>query len=214
MDSYKKLVKKIIDDGERKQNRTGIDTISITGYMFEHDMSEGFPLLTSKKMAYKSIFSELEFFIKGYHNKDWLKEHKNHIWDEWCSPILQPYGNDEKTKEKMKSISELGPIYGVQWRNFDGKQYFDENLNEMYSDEFSKGVAQRGMIDFDHIENNKSKYGSDEDLINFILMALKSGAIDQSAIVQTTSRLSQANRAMKQEADYMNITQQSLLNEY
>ena len=46
MDSYKKLVKKIIDDGERKQNRTGIDTISITGYMFEHDMSEGFPLLT------------------------------------------------------------------------------------------------------------------------------------------------------------------------
>ena len=81
-------------------------------------------------------------------------------------------------------------------------------------DEFSKGVAQRGMIDFDHIENNKSKYGSDEDLVNFILMALKSGAIDQSAIVQTTSRLSQANRAMKQEADYMNITQQSLLNEY
>ena len=81
-------------------------------------------------------------------------------------------------------------------------------------DEFSKGVAQRGMIDFDHIQNNKSKYGSDEDLVNFILMALKSGAIDQSAIVQTTSRLSQANRAMKQEADFMNITQQSLLNEY
>ena len=153
MDSYKKLVKKIIDDGERKQNRTGIDTISITGYMFEHDMSEGFPLLTSKKMAYKSIFSELEFFIKGYHNKDWLKEHKNHIWDEWCSPILQPYGNDEKTKEKMKSISELGPIYGVQWRNFDGKQYFDENLNEMYSDEFSKGVDQLKYV-VDEIKNN------------------------------------------------------------
>ena len=153
MDSYKKLVKKIIDDGERKQNRTGIDTISITGYMFEHDMSEGFPLLTSKKMAYKSIFSELEFFIKGYHNKDWLKEHKNHIWDEWCSPILQPYGNDEKTKEKMKNISELGPIYGVQWRNFDGKRYFDENLNEMYSDEFSKGVDQLKYV-VDEIKNN------------------------------------------------------------
>ena len=73
MDSYKKLVQKIINDGERKENRTGIDTISITGYMFEHDMSKGFPLLTSKKMAYKSIFSELEFFLKGYHNKEWLK---------------------------------------------------------------------------------------------------------------------------------------------
>ena len=81
-------------------------------------------------------------------------------------------------------------------------------------DEFSKGVAQRGMIDFDHIQNNKSKYGSDEDLVNFILMALKSGAIDQSAIIQTTSRLSQANRVMKQEADFMNASNQSLLNEY
>ena len=153
MDSYKRLVQKIINDGERKENRTGIDTISITGYMFEHDMSEGFPLLTSKKMAYKSIFSELEFFLKGYHNKEWLKDHKNHIWDEWCSPILQPYGNDEATKEKMKKISELGPIYGVQWRNFDGKRYFDENINEMYSDEIAKGVDQLKYV-VDEINNN------------------------------------------------------------
>ena len=81
-------------------------------------------------------------------------------------------------------------------------------------DEFSQGVAKRGMIDFDHIQKNKSKYGSDEDLVNFILLALKSGAIDQSAIVQTTSRISQANRAIKQETDYMNASNQSLLNEY
>ena len=81
-------------------------------------------------------------------------------------------------------------------------------------DEFSQGVAKRGMIDFDHIQKNKSKYGSDEDLVNFILLALKSGAIDQSAIVQTTSRLSQAANGMKQETNYMNASQQSLLNEY
>ena len=81
-------------------------------------------------------------------------------------------------------------------------------------DEFSQGVAQRGMIDFDHIQKNKSKYGSDEDLVNFILLALKSGAIDQSAIVQTTSRLSQAANGMKQETNYMNSSNQSLLNEY
>jgi thymidylate synthase len=152
MDSYKRLVKKIINEGERKENRTGIDTVSITGYMFEHDMSEGFPLLTTKKMAYKSIFSELEFFLKGYHNKEWLKEHKNHIWDEWCSPIIQPYGNDEETKEKMKEISELGPIYGVQWRNFDGEFHFDET-NEMHSDEFAKGVDQLKYV-VDEIINN------------------------------------------------------------
>lgn len=81
-------------------------------------------------------------------------------------------------------------------------------------DEFSQGVAQRGMIDFDHIQKNKSKYGSDEDLVNFILLALKSGAIDQSAIVQTTSRLSQAANGMKQETNYLNSSNQSLLNEY
>lgn len=81
-------------------------------------------------------------------------------------------------------------------------------------DEFSQGVAKRGMIDFDHIQKNKSKYGSDEDLVNFILLALKSGAIDQSAIVQTTSRLSQAANGMKQETNYLNSSNQSLLNEY
>ena len=81
-------------------------------------------------------------------------------------------------------------------------------------DEFSQGVAKRGMIDFDHIQKNKSKYGSDEDLVNFILLALKSGAIDRSTIVQTTSRLSQAANGMKQETNYLNSSNQSLLNEY
>ena len=81
-------------------------------------------------------------------------------------------------------------------------------------DEFSQGIAKRGMIDFDHIQKNKSKYGSDEDLVNFILLALKSGAIDKSAIVQTTSRLSQAANGMKQETNYLNSSNQSLLNEY
>ena len=153
MESYKKLVQKIINDGEKKENRTGIDTISISGYMFEHDMSSGFPLLTSKKMAYKSIFSELEFFIKGYHNKLWLNEHNNHIWDEWCSPIFQPYGNDEETKAKMKEISELGPIYGVQWRNFDGKQQYMKLKKKMYSVDESKGVDQLKYV-VDEIKNN------------------------------------------------------------
>jgi len=119
MESYKNLVKEILEKGKLKHNRTGIDTLSISGYMFTHDMSEGFPLLTSKKMPYKCIFSELEFFLKGKHDKKWLQENKNHIWDDWCCPRLVPYSNDAVTKEKMKNESELGPIYGVQWRNFD-----------------------------------------------------------------------------------------------
>jgi len=153
MESYKTLVRKILSEGRLKENRTGIQTLSISGYMFEHDMKDGFPLLTSKKMAYKSIFSELEFFLKGYHDKNWLKENKNHIWDEWCSPLVQKYGNDEESKKKMMEANELGPIYGVQWRNFDGKQFFDDNLKTMYDDKTNVGVDQLKYV-VNEIKNN------------------------------------------------------------
>ena len=120
MESYLSLVRKVLDEGVIKENRTGIPTKYIPAAIFEHDMKTGFPLLTSKKMSYKSIFSELEFFIKGIHNKKWLKERKNHIWDEWCSPDKVPYGTDKETQKRMAEEDELGPIYGFQWRNFNG----------------------------------------------------------------------------------------------
>jgi len=118
MKAYHKIIQNIIDNGVRKENRTGVDTIAVAGAMFEHDMSEGFPLLTTKKMPFKCIASELEFFIKGITDKNWLQERKNHIWDEWASPAKVPYGHDEETKARMKAERELGPIYGFQWRNF------------------------------------------------------------------------------------------------
>ena len=126
MKAYLDIVQKILDHGFRKTNRTGVDALSIAGAMFEHDMSLGFPLLTTKKMPYRMVFSELEFFIRGITDKEWLKEHKNSIWNEWCSPDVVPYGNDEQTKAKMKSERELGPIYGWQWRNF-GARYTSYN---------------------------------------------------------------------------------------
>jgi len=122
MKAYLDIVQKILNHGFRKTNRTGVDALSIAGAMFEHDMIQGFPLLTTKKMPYRMIFSELEFFIRGITDKEWLKEQKNSIWNEWCSPDVVPYGNDEQTKEKMKNERELGPIYGWQWRNF-GARY-------------------------------------------------------------------------------------------
>jgi thymidylate synthase len=122
MKAYLDIIKNIIDKGELKHNRTGIDTIAVAGCMFEHDMSEGFPLLTTKKVPFRLVASELEFFIKGITDKNWLREKDNHIWDEWCSPDVIPYGNDENTKKKMLEERELGPIYGYQWRNF-GKTY-------------------------------------------------------------------------------------------
>ncbi|MCL2181511.1 MAG: thymidylate synthase [Treponema sp.] len=122
MKSYLDIVQKILDNGFRKANRTGVDALTIAGAMFEHDMAEGFPLLTTKKVPFQMVRSELEFFIRGITDKEWLKEQKNSIWNEWCSPDIVPYGNDEATKAKMMSERELGPIYGWQWRNF-GARY-------------------------------------------------------------------------------------------
>ncbi len=85
-------------------------------------MSKGFPLLTTKKIPFRLIASELEFFIKGITDKQWLIERNNHIWDERCSPDKVAYAHDEETKQKMLEERELGPIYGFQWRNF-GAEY-------------------------------------------------------------------------------------------
>jgi thymidylate synthase len=84
-------------------------------------MADGFPLLTTKKVPFRLVASELEFFIRGITDKEWLKEQNNHIWDEWCSSDAVPYANDEETKAKMMNERELGPIYGWQWRNFGAK---------------------------------------------------------------------------------------------
>ncbi len=122
MEAYLNIVKRILNEGTEKENRTGVNTLAIAGAMFEHDMSQGFPLLTTKKVPFRLVASELEFFIKGITDKEWLRSRNNHIWDEWCSPEKVPYGHDEETKRKMIEERELGPIYGWQWRNF-GAQY-------------------------------------------------------------------------------------------
>jgi len=118
MRSYLEIVEKVLGDGQRKPNRTGVDTIALPGAMFEHDMAAGFPLLTTKPVPLRLVASELEFFIRGLTDKDWLRERNNHIWDEWCSPDVVPYGHDDETRRRMMEERDLGPIYGYQWRNF------------------------------------------------------------------------------------------------
>jgi len=122
MKAYLEIVRKILETGVRKQNRTGIDTLAVPGMMFEHDMSAGFPLVTTKSVPFRLVASELEFFIKGITDKEWLRANDNHIWDEWCSPQKVPYGRDEETKKRMAAERDLGPVYGFQWRNF-GRRY-------------------------------------------------------------------------------------------
>ncbi|MBD3354524.1 thymidylate synthase [Candidatus Woesearchaeota archaeon] len=121
MKEYLDIIRTILEQGVKKEDRTGTGTIAIAGAMFKHDMSEGFPLLTTKSVPLRLVASELEFFIKGITDKNWLRDKNNHIWDEWCSPDKVKYGHDEETKKKMMKERELGPIYGWQWRNFGAK---------------------------------------------------------------------------------------------
>jgi len=121
MKAYLDIVKKILDTGITKKDRTGVGTIAISGVMFEHDMSEGFPLLTTKSVPIRLVASELEFFLRGISDKKWLQERDNHIWNEWCSPAIIPYAHDPETKKKMFEERDLGPIYGWQWRHFGAK---------------------------------------------------------------------------------------------
>ncbi|HBU07000.1 MAG TPA: thymidylate synthase [Candidatus Magasanikbacteria bacterium] len=136
MQSYLNIIKHILENGVEKADRTGTGILSVAGVMFEHDMSKGFPLLTTKKMPFKVMATELEFFIKGITDKQWLKDRNCHIWDEWCSPLKVPYAHDENTKKKMAEERDLGPIYGFQWRHF-GADYIDYQ-----TDYIGQGVDQ------------------------------------------------------------------------
>ena len=125
MKAYLDMLKHIKDKGILKPNRTGVGAYTVAGYMFQHDMAEGFPLVTTKKMATKTMRVELEGFIKGITDKSWYKERGCNIWNEWCNPEAVPYVNKdadnyEAQQKDMADCNDLGVIYGYQWRNFNG----------------------------------------------------------------------------------------------
>jgi thymidylate synthase len=139
MKQYLGIIKTILEKGEKKDDRTGTGTLAIAGAMFEHDMKNGFPLLTTKKTPFRLIATELEFFIKGITDKKWLQDRNNHIWDEWCSPLKVKYGHDEETKKKMLAERDLGPVYGFQWRHFNGQyKNYDTNYDGQGIDQLKK----------------------------------------------------------------------------
>ena len=100
---YLALLKDILNNGTSKDDRTGIGTLSVFGRMYRHDLSRGFPLLTTKRLHIRSIIHELLWFLKGGTNIAYLNENGVSIWDEWAT-----------------EDGELGPIYGAQWRDWPG----------------------------------------------------------------------------------------------
>ena len=142
MQAYHKLLKKILKDGVQKGDRTGTGTKSLFGYQMRFDLSKGFPLLTTKKVFTKGIIHELLWFLKGKTNIKYLVDNNVKIWNDWP---FQSYLKQNNLEEKFPKYSkkwhsemlsfikkikedndfaekwgELGPVYGKQWRNFEG----------------------------------------------------------------------------------------------
>jgi thymidylate synthase len=153
MQAYHQLLQKILKDGTQKGDRTGTGTKSIFGYQMRFDLSKGFPLLTTKKVFTKGIIHELLWFLKGETNIKYLVDNNVKIWNDWP---FQSYLKQNSLEEKfpkyseewhaeMKSFvqkikddnefankwGELGPVYGKQWRDFEGVDQISGLINDI-----------------------------------------------------------------------------------
>lgn len=151
MRQYQELLKHILDNGVDKEDRTGTGTRSVFGYQMRFNLAAGFPILTTKKLHFKSIAQELLWFLKGDTNIRYLVQHGVNIWNEWpFQHWLQATGQaaefpkySAEWKQKMADFvaqikddaafastwGDLGPVYGHQWRNFEGVDQIMEVLN-------------------------------------------------------------------------------------
>ena len=170
---YQKLLKDILKNGVEKSDRTGTGTISVFGRQIRHDMAEGFPLLTTKKMAIKSVMTELKWFLKGDTNIKYLVDNKCNIWNgdaykaylaKETTPGVPPHDHVlsyDQFIEKIKTddtfarqYGDLGPIYGHQWRHwtvkedesYDGEYVWVDQIKNLINDIKTNPDSRRLMV--------------------------------------------------------------------
>ena len=183
---YLRLLKDILNNGKEKEDRTGTGTISVFGRQIRHKMNQGFPLLTTKKMYWKGIVTELLWFLRGDTNIKFLVDNDCHIWD---GDVYKAYQSGFKEKHYLKPTStkeefinriktddefakkwgELGPIYGKQWRDWSRVTFNDEHRNG-----FSNPIDQISNL----IEQLKTNPDSRRLMVN----AWNVGELDQMTL--------------------------------
>ena len=150
MKQYLNLIQNVLDNGIKKEDRTGTGTISYFGQQMRYNLNEGFPLVTTKKVQLKSIIHELLWFISGDTNIKYLVDNDVRIWNDW------PYAAYQKSEEfqgetieefaaKIKESDEfaekwgkLGPVYGKQWRDFAGVDQLEDLINQIKNNPTSR----------------------------------------------------------------------------
>ena len=181
---YTELLQDILDNGVEKKDRTGTGTLSVFGRQIRHKMSEGFPLLTTKKMAWKTMVVELLWFLRGDTNIKFLLDYDCHIWDgdayknylEWVGPRFQPLTKEQfinkiKTDDEFaEEWGDLGPIYGKQWRNWKTE------------DEYLDGVSYFKYPSIDQIQNLINELKSNPDSRRLMVSAWNVGELDQMVL--------------------------------
>ncbi len=166
MKAYLEMLRHVLEHGEERQDRTGTGTLSVFGWQNRYDLSVGFPLLTTKKVHFKSVAHELLWLLKGDTNIKYLKDNGVSIWDEWAD-----------------AHGDLGPVYGHQWRNFGGTPTLSPALSD--SDGEGGGSADRveGRVEgFDQIQDILTQIKSKPRSRRILVSAWNPAEVTQMAL--------------------------------
>ena len=139
MNQYLDLLKKVRQEGKEKGDRTGTGTISVFGYQMRYDLSQNFPLLTTKKVHFKSMAYELLWFLKGDTNINYLKDNGVSIWDEWAD-----------------DNGDLGPVYGKQWRKWEGLNGAHDQIKQVIEQIKSNPNSRRHIVSAWNVSDRQS----------------------------------------------------------